>query len=276
MARTPISNDLSRLRSILEEPLMNLDLAELARHNRGYLSDYSSHRFETFVEAEWPSHSRVLKWYLKNIPKGSRVMEIGTFVPVIPILLTWHGYWVTTVEKLSLYGKALDPMIDLLTRMGVTFQDIDIIGSDFDSTRFDVVNLIAILEHLLGSPKQLLMRIQEILVPGGALVLTVPNQARLIRRLGLLLGGTSVQPKYQDYFNSAYPFSGHHREYTRAEVVYALTQSGFRVGEIDSIKYPPKGSFAYQGITLLGNLLPKTFHQAIFAVGYKNDGQISQ
>lgn len=267
--RMEMSENLHRLRSVLAEPLMELDMVALARHNKAYLKYYSEHRFERFVETEWPSHSRILDWYLKNIPKGSRVLEIGTFVPVIPLLLTWHGYQVTTVEKLSLYGKSMDPMITLLSSSGVMFQDADIIDPGFNPGQFDVINLIAVIEHLLGSPRQLLLRIYEMLSPGGALVLTVPNQARLIRRLGLFLGGISVQPAYEDYFHSAYPFSGHHREYTRNEVVYALTHSGFIIDEIDSIRYPPKGSIAERAITYLSNLLPKTFHQAIFAVGHK-------
>lgn len=266
----PFSMELARLREVLEAPLAALDLERLGSHNYSYARGYSASRFESFVQAEWPYYVRVLEWYRKFVPKGSEVLEIGTFIPVVPLLLTWEGYRVTTIEKLSLYGDALNPMVELLQAQGIYFRNADIMDAGFSPGQFNTVNLLAVIEHLLGSPKELLLRIRSMLCAGGALVLVVPNQARLIRRLGLLFGGISVQPNYPDYFESMYPFSGHHREYTAAEVVYALERSGFSVEEIGSVRYPPRGGFGQFVITVVGNLLPATFHQSLFAVGRLN------
>lgn len=241
----------------------------LGRHNRAYSRIYADHRFERFVEAEWPYYARVLEWYRQHVPAGSSVLEIGTFVPVIPLLLAWDGYRVTTVEKLSLYGDALNPMVELLKQHEVTFLNADIMEETFDPGLFDAVNLLAVVEHLLGSPKNLLARIHGMLRPGGVLVFTVPNQARLVRRLGLLFGGISVHGDYGDYFESEYPYEGHHREYTRSEVVHALTHSGFQIEQLGSVKYPPAGWSVRALVAVVANLLPSTFHQVLFAIGRK-------
>ncbi len=260
-------NELARLQEVLEGPLQSLDLNHLGAHNRSYQGAYAKQRFQKFVEAEWPYYSRVLNWYRANVPKGAAVLEIGTFIPVIPLLLTWEGYRVTTVEKLSLYGPALDPMINLLRAQDIDFRDADIMDPAFNPGAFDTVNLLAVVEHLLGSPKQLLLRIHGMVKPGGYLVFAVPNQARLIRRLGLFFAGLSVQPNFDDYFESEYPFSGHHREYTFNEARHAIHRTGFELTEIGSVRYPRAGGLIQQVTTVIGNMLPCTFHQMIFAVG---------
>jgi 2-polyprenyl-3-methyl-5-hydroxy-6-metoxy-1,4-benzoquinol methylase len=265
----PMASEFNKLRSVLEGPLGALDLERLGRHNRAYSRCYADQRFERYVEAEWPYYAKVLEWYRQHVPSGSSVLEIGTFIPVIPLLLAWEGYRVTTVEKLSLYGDALNPVLELLKQHEVTFLNSDIMEETFDQGLFDTVNLLAVVEHLLGSPKNLLARIHGMLRPEGRLVFIVPNQARLIRRLGLLFGGASVHGDYGDYFESEYPYEGHHREYTKSEVVYALTHSGFQLELLGSVKYPPKGGNVRGLVTVVANLLPSAFHQTLFAIGRK-------
>lgn len=257
---------LPRLRSVLEPALCEVKLDRLAAHNRAYAMLYQRDRFEHFVVLEWPYYRWVLDWYSKNVPAGASVLEIGMFVPVVPLLLAWAGYRVSAVEKLSLVGNAIGPLIRVAEENGVRFLDDDVMSRDFRPGRFDVVNLLCVVEHLPGSPKRLLLRIREMLVADGRLVFVVPNQARLVRRLGLFLGGLSVQPRFDLYFESEYPFSGHHREYTRDEVQFALRAAGYAMDELGSVRYPPRGSLPARVVTMIGNLLPATFHQCIRAV----------
>lgn len=266
--KIPMASELRKLRAVLEEPLDTLDLERLACHNKTYARTYATHRFERFVETEWPYYVKVLEWYRQHIPKDSSILEIGAFIPVMPLLLTWDGYHVTTIEKLDLYGNALDPMVKLLEKQGVVFLNADIMENTLNLGIFDTINLLAVVEHLLGSPKELLLRIHRALPPNGRLVFTVPNQARLIRRLGLLFG-ISVHGNYEDYFESNYPYEGHHREYTKSEVLYALTHSGFEIEQLSSVKYPATYDGVRAFITIVTNLLPSTFHQALFAIGRK-------
>jgi 2-polyprenyl-3-methyl-5-hydroxy-6-metoxy-1,4-benzoquinol methylase len=262
--------ELQRIRAALEGPLQSLDLARVAAHNLSYSRRYAAHRFKLFVQDEWPYYARVLQWYREHVPKGSSVLDIGTFIPVVPLLLSWEGYCVTTVEKVSLYDGALESMEQIMRQHGVDFHNADIMDEEFNPGTFDTINLLAVVEHLLGSPRELLVRIYSMLRPSGAMVFAVPNQARLIRRLGLFFGGISVQPDYADYFESKYPFEGHHREYTKAEVHYALTNAGFRIEELSSVRYPPEGGLGKWTISLVANVLPATFHQVLFAIARKH------
>ena len=267
--QTNNDEQLTWLRSILEEPLEKLNLERLAVHNRAYCTRYSQDRFGTFVEVEWPYYKRVLNWYLQNVPRRAKVLEIGTFVPVMPLMLAREGYLVTTVEDLEFYGDALDPMLQLLDAQGIEFFNRNVVTSPFLSGSFDCVNLLCVVEHLLGSPKALLDKIWNILPDDGALVFAVPNQARLSRRLGLFFGGISVAPDYRDYFESEYPFEGHHREYVFSEAEYALKATGFNIELLESVRYPGHFRSATGIVNLVANVLPKTFHQVIFAVGRK-------
>jgi SAM-dependent methyltransferase len=273
----PLSSHFERLCALINEPLQRLDLERLGQHNKAYSRRYSADRLARFVVAEWPYYAKVLGWYLKHVPRGSLVLEIGMFIPVMPLLLSMEGYRVTTIERLELFGGALDPMVELVEKQGVRFLDDDIMTASLPQGHFQAVNLLCVVEHLLGSPKRLLLQIHRALAEGGALLFAVPNQARLQRRVGLFLGGRSVHPSFEDYFDSEYPFEGHHREYVRAEVTYALAAAGFHVDEIKSVRYPPRGTLLERVIIAIANVLPASFHQLIFAVGRKDSArQISR
>lgn len=256
---------LARLRDALDGPLSHIDFEELARYNHGYLR-YQADPFGSFVLSEWPYYRAVLRWYRSHVPVGAHVLDVGTLIPTVPLLLAWQGYRVTTVERLELYGRGLDPLVDVAQREGVNFLDLDLTTTDLPVRDFDVANLLAVIEHLPGSPRNLLQRVYNALRDGGRIVVVVPNHARLMHRLQLLRG-RSVHQAYSTYFDSAYPFTGHHREYTSAELVYALEHSGYTVERIAGVPYPPQGSLGARCLARVAALLPDTFHTALLAVG---------
>lgn len=259
----------------LTDPLSRLDWNLLSRHNRAYLH-YRDAPFARFVRNEWPYYRRVLGWYSKNLPVGCKVVDLGMFVPVIPLALAHMGYRVETVERMSLYGGALDPICHLARSHGIVVHDRDIAEDQSVCSNADAVNFLAVAEHLLGSPRSVLNGLSRCMPPSAYFLFVVPNQARLSRRLSLLIAGKSVQPDFEDYFYSEYPFEGHHREYTREEVRFALTRGGFKISSLTSIKYPARGSLLEKAVTLLGNLLPPTFHQVHFAVATPAPNSIQQ
>jgi SAM-dependent methyltransferase len=259
---------LERLRDVLSGPLSRLDFESLSRFNRGY-ARYAEDPFSCFVRDEWPYYRRVLQWYRESVPAGARVLEVGMFIPVVPLLLTWAGYRVTTVERLDFYGGALDELVGMLRGVGVEVADQDVIADPLECGGYDVVNLLAVVEHLSGSPRVLLERLRDAMKPGGSLVFAVPNHAALHHRLNLFLRGASVHPSFVAYYDSEYPFTGHHREYTHDEMVYALRRAGLQVVETGSIQYPPRGTLASRAISVVAALLPATFHTALFAVAQR-------
>lgn len=258
------------LEAELTPALRVLDYDAIGHGNRAYAIAYKRTPFARFVADEWPCYRKTLEFVLTTIPRGACVLDVGMFVPVMPLLLTRHGYSVTTVDRPELFqSTGLKPLIDVARKHAVEFLagDFNREGAFAHLERFDGAMILNVFEHLLGSPHPMLKNARALLHDSAPLVVSVPNQARLIRRLGLLFG-ISVLPDFEEYFASSYPFEGHHREYTRAEVFYALTQSGFWVERFESIRYYPKGA-ARCVVSVFANILPRSFHQGIWAVARK-------
>jgi len=65
--------------------------------------------------------------------------------------------------------------------------DIESGGLDFPPDSFDVIVMVAVIEHLLD-PLRALVRMRSLLRPGGVLLVETPNVAKYTRRLKLLGG----------------------------------------------------------------------------------------
>ncbi|HKC64331.1 MAG TPA: glycosyltransferase [Pyrinomonadaceae bacterium] len=94
----------------------------------------------------------------------------------------------------------------------------------YNDSFFDVVLFCEIIEHLLYDPVHALTEIKRILKPGGVLVLTTPNVARLdnVRKI---IAGENVYDPYSGYG----PYGRHNREYTQEDLFNLLTANGFEV-----------------------------------------------
>jgi SAM-dependent methyltransferase len=94
----------------------------------------------------------------------------------------------------------------------------------FDADSFDVVFLCEMLEHLTMDPVRALREIHRVLKPGGALILTTPNVARLDNVLSLV-NGVNIYDPYSGFG----PYGRHNREYNRHELHLLLEFVGFAV-----------------------------------------------
>ena len=99
---------------------------------------------------EWPSYIKILCLYRKHIKRGSSILEVGSFIPILPILLSLDGYKVTIIDKESLYYDELSIFSKVLKKFDIASFNGDILQgglNDLD-TKFDAVNLTFVLEHL--------------------------------------------------------------------------------------------------------------------------------
>jgi glycosyltransferase involved in cell wall biosynthesis/SAM-dependent methyltransferase len=89
---------------------------------------------------------------------------------------------------------------------------------------FDVVLFCEIIEHLLSDPVHALIEIRRILKPGGVVVLTTPNVARLdnVRKI---ISGENIYDPYSGHG----PYGRHNREYTQEDLFNLLSANGFTV-----------------------------------------------
>lgn len=94
----------------------------------------------------------------------------------------------------------------------------------FADHQMDVVVFGEVLEHMTNNPMHAMKEIFRVLKPGGTLVLTTPNAAR-IENVVALLEGRNIYDSYSAYG----PYGRHNREYTRDELHRLLQHCGFDV-----------------------------------------------
>ena len=92
----------------------------------------------------------------------------------------------------------------------------------YGDDEFDLVIFAEIIEHLLNDPCCVLREIKRVLKPGGTLILTTPNVARL-ENVARLISGANIYDPYSGYG----PYGRHNREYNRHELEQLLKFEGF-------------------------------------------------
>jgi len=92
----------------------------------------------------------------------------------------------------------------------------------YDDSSFEVVVFCEIIEHLLMNPVHTLKEINRVLKPGGLLLVTTPNVARLGNVLAMT-DGLSIYDPYSGFG----PYGRHNREFSMHELVQLLKFCGF-------------------------------------------------
>ena len=105
----------------------------------------------------------------------------------------------------------------------------------YDDSSFDVVLFCEIIEHLLTDPVHALTEIRRVLKPGGNLVLTTPNVARLENARKIIAGENLYDP-----YSGHGPYGRHNREYTQEDLFSLLTANGFTVRTIFTADVHPE------------------------------------
>jgi 2-polyprenyl-3-methyl-5-hydroxy-6-metoxy-1,4-benzoquinol methylase len=188
---------------------------ELATHNQGWSPDRFD--FGIYLRA---SSIRFYKAYCSLAEREGRqtVCDVGGFWGVFPITLKRLGYDVTMTESLQYYGDSFKALFKYIADMGVTVLDYDPFQSEVSPPgRFDVVTLMAVLEHYPHSLKIFMNNIISLVNPGGSLYIEVQNIAYWPKRVNLLRGRSPLVPLNQ-IFQSHAPFIGHHHEFTISEL----------------------------------------------------------
>ena len=115
---------------------------------------------------------------------------------------------------------------------------------------FDVVIFGEIIEHLLNDPCKVLREIKRILKPGGTLIVTTPNVARL-ENVSRMIAGHNIYDPYSGYG----PYGRHNREYNRHELVTLCQFEGFEVNGHFTADVHANMAGAYADLGDLKNLL---------------------
>ncbi len=221
---------------------------------------------KTYVEADF----RRFVYTLGLVPEksGQRILELGA-----------NPYFTTTLlRKFRDADLHLANFFDQPERAGkqkVTiqstgevaeyfFKQFNIEAEEFpyQDNSFDVVLFCEIIEHLLSDPVHALTEIRRVLKPGGDLVLTTPNVARLdnVRKI---IAGENVYDPYSGHG----PYGRHNREYTQEDLFSLLSANGFTVRTMFTADVHPghtSSSVALGTVTPLVKHRPNDLGQYIF------------
>lgn len=248
--------------------LETIRIDDLIKHNAGY-KPYATDRQKYFVELEKGRFVTAVDWIEQCRCRGT-VCDLGCFIPYLPVALSLLGYRVKIVDKYSLYGHAFKEAIERLAEAhGIELFDLDIVAEDLSPLGAnDMVLLMAVVEHLNGTPRALMESVHHTIADGGRLLFEVPNLAAFTKRIQLLFGRSPL-PDYATYLDSDYPFLGHNREMTVPEVRYLLEHTGFQIDRIDCYDYHLQTPETWKGRMLrhLTRLAPvKNKHDSILAL----------
>jgi glycosyltransferase involved in cell wall biosynthesis/SAM-dependent methyltransferase len=203
------------------------------------VEDASIEELKPYVEADF----KRFVYTLSLVPEqtGQRILELGS-----------NPYFTTTLlRKFRSADLHLANFFDKPEREGnqkvtihstgevieYAFKQFNIEADQFpyDDSSFDVVLFCEIIEHLLSDPVHALTEIRRVLKPGGDLVLTTPNVARLENARKIIAGENVYDP-----YSGHGPYGRHNREYTQEDLFSLLTGNGFTVRTIFTADVHPE------------------------------------
>ena len=154
---------------------------------------------------------RIAKKLLPAKPRGMKVLELGGGAGEFSRVMKALGIKVTIVD-LS------DHNIERAAKMGFETHKIDLnYGLPvFKDAQFDGVVILEVIEHVVAA-EFLLEEANRVLKDGGFIILSTPNFAFFLNRLGILCGGLSHDEGY------------HYRFFTVKTLANRLTEAGFSV-----------------------------------------------
>jgi 2-polyprenyl-3-methyl-5-hydroxy-6-metoxy-1,4-benzoquinol methylase len=126
------------------------------------------------------SHAQLIRLTGRN----KQVLEVGPATGYVTKVLRERGCRVWCIENDAEAAKVAAEYSE-----GMVIADVEALdfASTFQEERFDVVTFGDVLEHLVD-PTGVLVRVKEVLKPGGYVVASVPNIAHASIRLSLLRG----------------------------------------------------------------------------------------
>jgi len=225
------------LKDIFIAQPLNMDFKKkISLHDQSYLT----FDFKYYLERSWIRCWNVYKLLpeISSEDKNIKLIDIGGFFGNFSLCFKRLGYDVSLAEVYDYYAGSFDNLRKFLEKEGIQIIDIDItlpLESNFDE-QYDVVLCLAILEHLANSPKTLFENIKKGLSKDGIILLEVPNLVYWPNRIKLL-NGKSILPSIETIYKSKIPFTGHHHEYVREEIIRLAKLNNLRLDKLVFYNY---------------------------------------
>jgi 2-polyprenyl-3-methyl-5-hydroxy-6-metoxy-1,4-benzoquinol methylase len=161
---------------------------------------------------------------------GARGIDVGAGFGFLPVLLQRRGVHAIAAD--------LDPTLcRFAAAHGVDVRQYRIgVGNSAPAgSPFDFVLFSEVLEHLKLPAARAVREVAGLLRPGGRLLLTTPNVARLAHIETLAAGENFLEPFDESIYPGEDPTNHieHVREYSVREVVEAVEAAGFGVDRVE-------------------------------------------
>ncbi len=159
---------------------------------------------------------------------GARLLDVGVAYGFISVLLHQTSGWecegLEVEENIPVYCQ-------LAQKKGIRIHSgkLGTTSLDFESGSFQGVIFSEVLEHLRLSPHGVFRELNRILAPGGFLLVTTPNFARVTNVVKMMLGRNPLETFPDVVAENITEHLTHIREYTMSELESLLSATGFHV-----------------------------------------------
>lgn len=166
------------------------------------------------------------------------VLDIGPYFSYTPFF--WKQHIAEQVSVLEGATPESAPLEKLYRSRGIEIRYDDLFHLfdesreakrlPYDDNSFDLVTCWETMEHFNFNPVPFVRELHRVAKKGGAVCVSVPNMAKLDRRLKLLCGRSFATPvqSYRDHAGSKY-YGFHWREYTLSEITELFRMNGFGI-----------------------------------------------
>ena len=224
---------------------------------------------ENYFTNQKNRYHKILEYIFKINPiERNNLLDVGSHMLQFSIIAKELGYDVscTDVEQF-VNNKINDLRLKHFNLPKPKICQLEDYSIPFDSNSFDVIVFSETLEHLNFNPLPVLDEFNRLLKPGGIVIISTPNVARLGNRIKLLLGG-NIYTALQDYCYGD-PLGVHRREYISTEVEQLLIWSKFSIA-LSKIKFTyPKNYFLFIIERFVQFVFP-TMAGTLYVIGQKN------
>ena len=256
----------------IRDLLDGIDFTEQAKRNVLY-KKYAANKFHYYVDMEINRYIKVLDIVTTKLDPNREKLEVcdyGCMLPFLPTALSLLGYKVTIVDRYEYYGDAFkNSVTKYCAENNLRVIDLDILNDPFDTIKVSDISLnLAVVEHLNGSPKDLINKIRSKTKDDGLFIFDVPNIANFVKRVRSLMGYSPLDD-YNDYLEAPYPYMGHNREMTVSEVKALMRAANFDIKYIETYDFNPFSTVTRKGrfIKSLKPIIPaKNLGECILAV----------
>ena len=156
-------------------------------YERKYLSNHLNHSAEvTFTDTPTNRFEAALS-IIPKIFNGGDVLELGGGDGAVAIALLKRLPAINTYTLSELVTERFAEIQSRTADSRLRTTGIDIEASPDGSMQYDLIIVIALIEHLVD-PLRAMQSVKRMLKPGGLVYIDTPNIAKLTRRIKLCLG----------------------------------------------------------------------------------------